>query len=60
MTDIHDNGLVDLLPKMSSEDLYQGDLQSRDLAMQEDASQIQLNLETDVHIRSIALLVSIY
>ena len=40
-----------LLPQMSPEDLDQRDLESRDLTMHEDTGQIQLYLETDVHLR---------
>lgn len=57
LTQIHYNRLVDFLPKMCSENLDEGDLQRRDLAMEEDSGQIQLNLETDVHICSVSLLV---
>lgn len=35
------------------EDLDQRDLECGDLAMHEDAGEIQLDLETDVHIRTI-------
>ena len=44
---------MDLLPQMGSEDLDQGDLESRNLAVQEDTSEIQLHLETDVDIGSV-------
>ena len=46
LTEIHDNRLVNLLPQMSSEDLDEGDLEGRDLAVHENTSQIQLHLET--------------
>lgn len=39
-----------LLPKMGPEDLNQGDLERRNLAVQEDTGQIQLHLETDVDV----------
>ena len=51
LTEIHHNALVDLLPQVSPEDLDEGDLQSGDLAVHEDASQIQLHLETHVHLQ---------
>lgn len=35
---------MDLLPEMSTEDLDQGDLQRRDLAVHENTGQIQLHL----------------
>lgn len=53
LAQIHHNGLVDLLPQVSSEDLDQGDLQSWNLSVHEDPSQIELHLETDVHIGSV-------
>lgn len=53
LTEIHDNGLVNLLPEMCTEDLNQGDLQSRDFAVHENACEIQLHLETDVHVRTV-------
>ena len=50
---IHDDALVDLLPQVRAEDLDEGDLQRRNLAVHEDAGQIQLHLETDVHVRAV-------
>ena len=41
---------MDFLPQVSSENLDEGDLQCRDLAVHEDSSQIQLHLETHVHL----------
>ena len=41
---VHDDRLVDLLPQMRTEDLDETDLQRRDLAVHEDARQIQLHL----------------
>lgn len=38
---------------MSTEYLDEGDLQSGDLAMQEDTSQVELDLETDVDVGTI-------
>lgn len=42
-----------LLPQVSPEDLDEGDFERWDLAMHEDACQIQLHLETHVHIGAI-------
>lgn len=42
-----------LLPKMGPEDLNQGDLERWNLAVQEDTSQVQLHLETDVDVCSV-------
>lgn len=42
-----------LLPQVSSENLNEGNLQRWDLAMHEDACQIQLHLETHVYIGTI-------
>jgi hypothetical protein len=53
LTQIHDDGFVDLLPQMGSENLNKGDLQCRDLAMEEYACEIQLDLETNINICSI-------
>lgn len=41
---------MDLLPQVSSEDLDEGDLQGGDLAMHEDARQVQLHLKAYVHL----------
>lgn len=38
---------------MGTEDLDQGDLERRDLAVEEDASQIELHLETHVYVCSV-------
>lgn len=51
-SDTH-NGLVDLLPQVGTEDLDEGDLERWDLAVHEDACEIQLDLESDVHVRSV-------
>jgi hypothetical protein len=50
LTKIHDHRLMDLLPKMSAEDLNQRYLQGGDFSVEEDTSQIKLNLETNVDI----------
>lgn len=41
---------MDLLPKMGTEDLDQRDLERWDLAVEEDASQIELHLKSDLQI----------
>jgi hypothetical protein len=41
---------MNLLPQMRPEDLNERDLQRGDLAMQEDTSEIQLHLETNIHV----------
>ena len=42
-----------LLPQVSPEDLDEGNLEGGDLAMHEDACQIQLHLETHIHIGTV-------
>lgn len=42
-----------LLPQVSPEDLDEGDLERGNLAMHEDAGQIQLHLESHVHIGTV-------
>ena len=42
---------MDLLPEVRAEDLDEADLQSGDLAVHEDARQVELDLEADVHLR---------
>jgi hypothetical protein len=44
---------VDFLPEMGSEDLDQRDLQGRDLAVHENTRQVKLDLETNVHVRTV-------
>mmetsp|Transcript_569 Transcript_569/g.1265 ORF Transcript_569/g.1265 Transcript_569/m.1265 type:complete len:352 (-) Transcript_569:2863-3918(-) len=53
LAEIHDDGLVDLLPEMGPEDLDQRDLQCRNLPVHEDARQVQLHLEAHVHVGSV-------
>ena len=50
LTEIHDDTLVYLLPQVSSEDLDEWDLECRNFTMHEDTRQIQLHLETYVHL----------
>ena len=50
LTQVHNDTLVHFLPEVSSENLDERDLQSWDLAVHEDARQVQLHLETDVHL----------
>ena len=42
---------MDLLPEVRPEDLNERDLQRRNLAVHEDARQVELDLEADVHLR---------
>lgn len=51
LTEIHDDALMNLLPQVSPEDLNEGDLEGWDLAVHEDSSQVQLHLETYVHLQ---------
>lgn len=53
LTQVHDDRLVNLLPQVSAEDLNQGDLQRGDLAVHEDARQVQLHLEAYVDVGSV-------
>ena len=43
--------LVDLLPEMSSKNLNERNFEGRNLAVHEDARQVELDLEADVHLR---------
>ena len=45
--------LVDLLPQVRTEDLNEADLERGDLAVHEDARQVQLHLEADVHVGAV-------
>mmetsp|Transcript_42650 Transcript_42650/g.166468 ORF Transcript_42650/g.166468 Transcript_42650/m.166468 type:complete len:261 (+) Transcript_42650:2330-3112(+) len=47
---IHDNGFMNFLPKMRSENLNQRDLQRWDLSVHENAGEIELHLETNVDV----------
>ena len=42
---------MNFLPQMSTENLNQGDLESWDFTMHENASQVKLNLETNVNLK---------
>jgi len=53
LAQVHHDALVDLLPQMRAEDLDVGDLERGDLAVHEDARQVQLHLEADVHVRAV-------
>ena len=44
---------MNLLPQMGSEDLNKRDLESRDLPMQEDTCQIELDLEADIDVGAV-------
>lgn len=50
LTQVHDNALMHLLPEVGPKYLDEGDLQGRDLAMHEDASQVQLHLKPHIHL----------
>ena len=53
LTHIHDNGFVDFLPQVSSEDLDEGDLERGDFTVHKDTGKIELDLETNVDVRSV-------
>mmetsp|Transcript_35305 Transcript_35305/g.88749 ORF Transcript_35305/g.88749 Transcript_35305/m.88749 type:complete len:781 (-) Transcript_35305:276-2618(-) len=53
LAQVHNDGLVDLLPQMGAEDLDERDLQRGDLAVHEDAREVQLHLETHVHVGAV-------
>lgn len=52
LTEIHDNALMNLLPQVSPKDLNEGDLQCGDLAVHKDSRQVELYLETHVHLKT--------
>lgn len=43
---------MNLLPQVSPEDLDQGNLEGGNFAMHENSSEIQLHLETHIHLRN--------
>ena len=53
LTEVHCHRLVDLLPQMGTEDLDERDLERWNLSVEEDTSQIKLDLETNVNIGTI-------
>jgi len=53
LTEVHHDALMHLLPQMCPEDLNQRNLEGRDLAMHEDAGQVELDLEADIDIGSV-------
>ena len=53
LAQVHGDGLVDLLPEMRSEDLDEGDLQRGNLAVHEDAGEVELHLEAHVDVGSV-------
>jgi hypothetical protein len=53
LTQVHDHALVNLLPQVSPEDLNQRNLESWNLAVHEDARQVELHLETHVHVGAV-------
>lgn len=50
LTQVHNNALMHFLPEMGPENLNERDLECGDLAMHEDASQIQLYLKPYIHL----------
>ena len=44
---------MNLLPQMGTEDLDKRNFEGRNLAVQEDTGQIQLDLETDVNVGTV-------
>mmetsp|Transcript_32683 Transcript_32683/g.64772 ORF Transcript_32683/g.64772 Transcript_32683/m.64772 type:complete len:325 (+) Transcript_32683:2190-3164(+) len=50
LDNIHGNGLVDLLPKMGTENLDKRNLQRRNLPVHEYTRKVKLDLETDVNV----------
>ena len=53
LTQIHNDALMNFLPQVGTEDLDKRDLESWNLAMHEDARQVELHLETNVDIGSV-------
>ena len=53
LAQIHHHRLVDLLPEVGAEDLDQRDLERRDLAVHEDARQIELHLKAHVDVGAV-------
>jgi hypothetical protein len=53
LTEVHRDGLVYLLPQMGSEDLDERDLERRNLSVQKDTGEIELDLETNVDVRTV-------
>mmetsp|Transcript_59082 Transcript_59082/g.126986 ORF Transcript_59082/g.126986 Transcript_59082/m.126986 type:complete len:443 (-) Transcript_59082:1525-2853(-) len=53
LTQVHDDTLVDLLPQVRPEDLDEGNLQGRNLPVHENAREVQLHLETHVHVGAV-------
>ena len=53
LAQVHGDGLVDLLPEMRAEDLDEGDLERGNLAVHEDAGEVELHLEAHVDVGSV-------
>mmetsp|Transcript_21406 Transcript_21406/g.67161 ORF Transcript_21406/g.67161 Transcript_21406/m.67161 type:complete len:230 (-) Transcript_21406:2358-3047(-) len=53
LTQIHDDALVDLLPKVSAENLNERYFERGNLAVHEDASQVKLYLKANIYVRPI-------
>ena len=50
LADVHNDRLVDLLPKMGAENLNQRNLQGRYLTVHENSCQVELDLETNIDV----------
>eukprot|EP00964_Phaeocystis_antarctica_P078146 scaffold48598_cov65-Phaeocystis_antarctica.AAC.1 len=53
LAEVHHDGLVHLLPQVRAEDLDERDLERRDLAVHEDARQVELHLEAHVDVGAV-------
>mmetsp|Transcript_35223 Transcript_35223/g.88355 ORF Transcript_35223/g.88355 Transcript_35223/m.88355 type:complete len:558 (+) Transcript_35223:1414-3087(+) len=53
LAQVHHQALVDLLPQMGAHDLDERDLERGDLAVHEDACQVELHLEADINIGAV-------
>lgn len=53
LTQVHYDRFVNLLPHMGSEDLDERDFEGRYFTVHENTSQIELDLETNIDVRSV-------
>jgi hypothetical protein len=53
LAQVHDQTLVDFLPQMRPEYLYERDFQGGYLSVHENTCQIELHLKSDVNVRAI-------
>ena len=53
LDDVHGDALVYLLPQMRTENLNEENLEHMNLAVHEDACEIELDLEANVHVGSV-------